>query len=89
MRSEPISSGSFPWLSANTGLDVNNLTSPVDKLSAQLLTDKAAVFRFDGSDMMPSAVGAGTFWKGMTDWVSIDKSSAQVAAEIDASWPKS
>jgi len=77
------------WLSANTGLDVNNLTSPVDKLSAQLLTDKAAVFRFDGSDMMPSAVGAGTFWKGMTDWVSIDKSSAQVAAEIDASWPKS
>ena len=77
------------WLSANSGLDEANLTKPIDKLSHKLLTDKGVVFRFDGSDLMPSAVGAGTFWKGMTDWVSLNKSSADVAAAIDASWPKS
>ncbi len=58
------------WLSANKGLDVNNLTSPIDKLSAQILADPKAVFRFDGSDAMPGAVGAGTFWKEMTNWIS-------------------
>ncbi len=77
------------WLSANKKLDPANLTSPIDKLSYSLLTDSKAVFRFDGSDMMPGAVGAGTFWKGMTDWVGLNKSSAEVAAAIDASWPKS
>jgi len=77
------------WLSANSGLDEANLVKPIDKLSHKLLTDKGVVFRFDGSDLMPSAVGAGTFWKGMTDWVSLNKSSADVAAAIDASWPKS
>ena len=33
-------------------------------------TDQAATFRFDGSDLMPAAVGAGTFWKGMIDWIT-------------------
>ena len=27
-------------------------------------------FRFDASDLMPGAVGAGTFFKGMVDWVN-------------------
>lgn len=75
------------WLSANSGLDVANLTSPIDKMSAELLRDPKTVFRFDASDMMPSAVGSGTFWKGMMDWVT-GKSSAEVAAAIDSSWPK-
>lgn len=30
----------------------------------------ATTFRFDGSDLMPSAVGAGTFWTGMTNLVT-------------------
>ena len=30
----------------------------------------ATTFRFDGSDLMPGEVGAGSFWKGMTDWAS-------------------
>ena len=47
------------WVSANTGLDINNLSSPIDKLSAETFQDPDAVFRFDGSDQMPSAVGAG------------------------------
>ena len=47
----------------------------------------ATTFRFDGSDLMPGAVGAGSFWTGMVDYVG-GKSAADVAAQIDASWPK-
>ena len=46
------------WVSANKGLDVQNLVSPIDQLSAQILQDPDAVFRFDGSDQMPGEVGA-------------------------------
>ena len=58
------------WVSANKGLDVANLASPIDKLSVEILQDPEAVFRFDGSDLMPAAVGAGSFWKEMTDWIT-------------------
>jgi alpha-glucoside transport system substrate-binding protein len=47
----------------------------------------ATTFRFDGSDLMPGAVGAGSFWTGMVDYVG-GKPAADVAAQIDASWPK-
>ncbi len=76
------------WVSANKELDVANLVSPMDKLSAQILQDKNAVFRFDGSDQMPGAVGAGTFWKGMTDWI-IGKDDKATLDFIEGSWPKS
>jgi alpha-glucoside transport system substrate-binding protein len=47
----------------------------------------ATTFRFDGSDLMPGAVGAGSFWTGMVDYTG-GKAAADVAATIDASWPK-
>jgi alpha-glucoside transport system substrate-binding protein len=76
------------WVSANKGLDVNNLTSPIDRLSAQTLADPKAVFRFDGSDAMPGAVGSGTFWKEMTNWIS-GQSTKDTLDNIEASWPTS
>ena len=45
----------------------------------------ATTFRFDGSDLMPGAVGAGTFWTGMVDYAS-GKSAEEVAAAIQESW---
>ena len=45
----------------------------------------ATTFRYDGSDSMPGAVGAGTFWKGMVDYVG-GKDSAAVARDIQKSW---
>lgn len=75
------------WISANKGLDIANVASPIDKLSVQLLQDKSVVFRFDGSDLMPAAVGAGTFWKGMIEWLN-GKDTASTLAGIDSSWPK-
>jgi alpha-glucoside transport system substrate-binding protein len=74
------------WISANKGLEEANLVSPIDKLSVELLTDPNVVFRFDGSDLMPAAVGAGTFWKGMTAWIT-GQSTQQTVDNIEASWP--
>jgi alpha-glucoside transport system substrate-binding protein len=53
-----------------------------------VLVSEADSFRFDGSDLMPGEVGAGSFWKAMTDWVSGAASLDQVLPEIDASWPQ-
>jgi alpha-glucoside transport system substrate-binding protein len=46
------------------------------------------VFRFDGSDMMPGAVGAGSFWKEMTAWIT-GKSTKDALDNIEKSWPAS
>lgn len=48
----------------------------------------AKTIRFDGSDLMPGAVGAGTFWKGMTDYVSGTADLDQAMQEIQAGWKK-
>ncbi|BDZ42351.1 alpha-glucoside ABC transporter substrate-binding protein [Paraoerskovia sediminicola] len=77
------------WISANKGLDKSLLQSPIDQLSVDLLTDDSYVFRFDGSDQMPGAVGAGSFWSEMTEWIASDKSDEDVLDAIEASWPAS
>ena len=46
-------------------------------------------FLFDGSDQMPGAVGAGTFWKDMTSWISGQESLDEALKNIDESWPAS
>lgn len=74
------------WYSANNGLDLQYVESDLDKQAAELLTNPDAIFRFDASDLMPSAVGAGSFWTGMTDWVLGD-SDEETAALIDSTWP--
>ncbi len=51
------------------------------------LVTQATSFRFDGSDLMPGEVGAGSFWTGMTDYVSGAADLDTVLKEIDASWP--
>jgi alpha-glucoside transport system substrate-binding protein len=46
---------------------------------------EATTFRFDGSDLMPGGVGAGSFWTGMVDYVG-GESAEDVASEIQDSW---
>ena len=46
----------------------------------------SSYFLFDGSDAMPAAVGAGTFWKDMTAWVAGEESLDEAVKNIDASW---
>ena len=40
----------------------------------------ATTFRFDGSDLMPGAVGAGSFWTAMVDYA--------VAVRMRRKWPR-
>jgi alpha-glucoside transport system substrate-binding protein len=42
--------------------------------------------RFDASDLMPAAVGSGSFWDGMNEWMR-GADLDQVLPEIDAAWP--
>ncbi|GAA2147691.1 ABC transporter substrate-binding protein [Kitasatospora kazusensis] len=76
------------WVSANQGVDKSLYTDPIDKLSADALTDPAATFRFDASDLMPAAIGAGQEWKSLTAWFAEGQSIPKVAADIDAAWPQ-
>ncbi|EYD71692.1 ABC transporter substrate-binding protein [Limimaricola hongkongensis] len=46
---------------------------------------EATTFRFDGSDLMPGGVGAGSFWTGMVDYAG-GESAESVASEIQDSW---
>jgi|SRR4051794_29441589 alpha-glucoside transport system substrate-binding protein len=76
------------WISANKGMDIKKLTSPIDQLSATVLQDPSAVFRFDGSDQMPAAVGSNSFWKQATNWIT-GQSTQQTVDNIEKSWPAS
>jgi alpha-glucoside transport system substrate-binding protein len=75
------------WVSANSGLDPANLVSPIDQRSAEILQDPSNEFRFDGSDLMPSAVGAGSFWSNMTNWIT-GTPTQEALTQIEASWPQ-
>ncbi|GIE87158.1 ABC transporter substrate-binding protein [Actinoplanes regularis] len=75
------------WVSANKGLNIENLTNPIDVLSAKILQDPNAQFRFDGSDMMPAAVGSNAFWKQATAWIT-GQDTATTVNNIEAAWPK-
>ncbi|PPK94679.1 alpha-glucoside transport system substrate-binding protein [Kineococcus xinjiangensis] len=76
------------WVSANKELDASKLTSPIDQLSAEILQDPNAVFRFDGSDMMPAAIGSNEFWKQSTNWIT-GTSTTDALNAIEAAWPAS
>ncbi|WP_329418423.1 ABC transporter substrate-binding protein [Streptomyces sp. NBC_01268] len=75
-----------PFVSANKRVDPARAATPVDRLAIRLLQDPRTRFRFDGSDLMPASVGAGTFWKGAVDWIG-GASTRQVAASVERSWP--
>jgi alpha-glucoside transport system substrate-binding protein len=49
------------------------------------ILSEATTFRFDGSDLMPGKIGAGSFWTGMVDYVG-GKDAAAVGGEIQQSW---
>ena len=52
-----------------------------------LILANAEVVRFDASDMMPSEVGTGSFWKGIVEFAE-GRPAEDIAKDIDDSWPK-
>ena len=76
--------GKGGFLTPHTGVDKGKYASDSFRGLHDILTG-ATTFRFDGSDLMPGAVGAGSFWTGMVDYVN-GKSAKDVADAIQASW---
>lgn len=56
------------WLSPNRGASLDAYPDDLTRKAAKMLVE-AAAFRFDASDLMPAAVGSGTFWNGTLDYI--------------------
>jgi alpha-glucoside transport system substrate-binding protein len=74
------------FLSPRKDYDVSKYGSELTRQIADI-GNKTTTFRFDGSDQMPGAVGSGSFWKGMTGWISGQQSLDQALTSIEQSWP--
>lgn len=75
------------WLSPHKTFDASHYPDETTRQIAKMATS-ASVFRYDGSDLMPNAVGGGTFWRGMVEFTSGKKTAQQVTTDIEESWPK-
>ena len=80
----PTSSFISPHTEFDTSLYPSDLTRQIADVAYQ-----ADPFLFDGSDQMPGEVGAGSFWKEMTAWISEQQDLDTTLTKIDDSWPSS
>jgi alpha-glucoside transport system substrate-binding protein len=76
------------FLSPHKDFDVTKYEGQIAQEVAKI-TYASSIFLFDGSDQMPGAVGAGTFWKDMTAWISGQQDLDTTLKNIDGSWPSS
>ncbi|MEL6938102.1 MAG: ABC transporter substrate-binding protein [Cyanobacteria bacterium J06598_1] len=74
------------FLSANKQVDLSVYPDKLSRKQAELLTT-AEVVQFDASDSMPGAVGTGTFWTGIMDFVA-GASAEAVTEKIEFYWPE-
>jgi len=76
------------YLSPHKTADVTLLPNKVLQKIASDVLYKASAARFDGSDLMPAKVGAGTFWTEPIKWISGQQDLDTTLNNIDASFPK-
>ena len=74
------------FISPNKEHDTALYAEELDRTLAQLLVDSDPV-RFDGSDTMPSEVGAGSFWKEGTNWVLGSTELDDFLSAVESSFP--
>ncbi len=72
------------FLTPYTGVNTAVFPSDSQRAMNDILLN-ATTFRFDGSDLMPSEIGAGVFWTAMVDYVG-GESAEQVASEVQQRW---
>jgi alpha-glucoside transport system substrate-binding protein len=78
--------GSSSFISPHKDFDMSKYPNELTRSYAQVAYESTA-FLFDGSDQMPGEVGAGTFWKDMTAWISGQQDLDTTLSNIDESWP--
>jgi alpha-glucoside transport system substrate-binding protein len=78
--------GEGAWLSPFEEFNTDAYADESLAAQGEIVAD-ADFARFDGSDMMPGAVGAGAFWTEMVNYVQRDGEDLDTAlANIDAAW---
>ncbi len=80
-----LNSGGAGFLSANSQVDVSEYPTPIDRAQVEIL-QSADVARFDGSDLMPGAVGAGTFWEAIVQITAEEATVAEAFADVQTSF---
>jgi alpha-glucoside transport system substrate-binding protein len=80
--------GSSSFISPHKDFDVSLYPDEITRSVADVAYSSTA-FLFDGSDQMPGEVGAGSFWKEMTAWISGQQELDATLTNIDESWPSS
>jgi alpha-glucoside transport system substrate-binding protein len=86
LAGDPASSRISPNINVGADCYANAILAD----SAEVLTASLAdgTGGFDASDLMPAAVGAGSFWTGMVDYMQNGPDSIEgILDEIEASWP--
>jgi len=83
---EAAKSGAY--ISPHKDFDPSGYPNEIMKTAAKAATG-ATTFLFDGSDQMPGEVGAGTFWKEITAWITGQEDLDTALQNIDDSWPSS
>jgi len=75
-------------LPGHKDVNVDCYETDANKAFAASVTEALAAntFVFDASDLMPAAVGQGSFWTAMVDW-SRGTASQEVADTVESSWP--
>lgn len=71
-------------LSAHSSVNTDAYATALLKSQGEILLG-ATTFRFDASDLMPGAIGAGSFWSGMVDFIN-GASAEDVTVAIQESW---
>jgi alpha-glucoside transport system substrate-binding protein len=79
--------GSSSFISPHKDFDVSLYPDELTRSVADV-GYSASAFLFDGSDQMPGEVGAGSFWKDMTAWISGQQDLDTTLKNIDDSWPE-
>ena len=81
------------WLEGGGALAAHQTSTPemygvdLERGIAELVQE-ATSFRFDGSDLMPGEVGAGSFWEHITSYVAGSEDLDTAMQAIDATWPE-
>jgi alpha-glucoside transport system substrate-binding protein len=82
-RAETTTGG---FLSPNRNVDAPTYPRPLDQRFARRLHEVEPV-RFDASDLMPGAVGSGSFWRSAVKISTGELTVAEAFAAIERDWP--
>ena len=77
-----MSQGTF--LTAHKGANLDAYATPALRKQGEILSN-ATTFRFDASDLMPGAIGAGAFWSEMTAFAN-GQDAKTTGDNIQAAW---